>query len=145
MNEPWYRLRFSTLILVGLALSVILFFNSRSRDDGVVCVYLDEGETMCVAYTVTNRGWPETYEIKYAFDDAHTTILGHPKRKFVEDEFYTAVLMRNLLLAVSLLIGVGSVAEVVARLIPPRKPKREPTRQIRGRLISTQSDLPKQA
>jgi hypothetical protein len=145
MKEPWYRIRFSTLIVMGLALAAFLFMNSRSRSDGVVCVYLDEGETLCVAYAVTVRGWPETYEVKYTFDDEHTTILGHPKRKFVEDEFYSPVLLRNLLLAASILVGVASLAEVIARLIPPRKPTSEPTRQIRGRLISTQSDLPKQA
>lgn len=145
MNEPWYRIRLTTLAVMGLALAAFLFMNSRSRSNGVVCVYLDEAETLRVAYAVTQRGWPETYEVKYLFDDEHTTILGHPKRKFVEDEFYSPVLLRNLLLAVSLLIGVGCIAEVVARLIPPRKPKPEPTRQIRGRLISTQTDLPKQA
>lgn len=145
MDEPWYRLRVSTLVLTGLALCAILFFNSRGRSGGVVCVYLDEGQSKCVAYTITLRGWPETYEVKYSFNDTHTTILGHPKRKFLDDEYYTPALLRNMLFFVSVLILIGSLFEVVARLIPPRKAKLEPTRIIRERLISTRSDLPRQA
>lgn len=132
MNDPWYQPRFVTCIGAILLMAAFVALNTWETDKGVFRVYLDEGETLCAAYRGKARGWPQTYAVKYVLDEEATTLLGFPKRKFIDDEFDARPLLINVLIAFFAFASATLVLESTARLVAlrPKKVREEPRRRM---------------
>lgn len=132
MNDPWYQPRFVTCIGAILLMAAFVALNTWATDKGVFRVYLDEGEKLCVAYRGKARGWPQTYAVKYVLDEEATTLLGYPKRKFIDDEYDSRPLWINVLIGFFAFASATLVLESTARLVAlrPKKVREEPRRRM---------------
>jgi hypothetical protein len=134
MNDPWYKLRTPTLIAVGVVVALFLAMNAHDTHKGLTRVMLTEDDSKCVAYQVIQRGWPQVFSVRYEFDNEATTILGFPKRKYLEDEFKLRGLGLNLLLGFVVCLVVALGFEVTLRLFFKPKPVavEEPPQSVRA-------------
>jgi len=132
MNDPWYQPRFVTCIGAILLMAAFVALNTWETDKGVFRVYLDEGEKLCAAYRGKARGWPQTYAVKYVLDEEATTLLGYPKRKFMDDEYDSRPLWINVLIGFFAFASATLVLESTARLVAlrPKKVREEPRRRM---------------
>jgi len=144
MNDPWYQPRFVTCIAVILLMAAFVALNTWETDKGVFRVYLDEGEKLCVAYRGKARGWPQTYSVRYVLDEERTTLLGYPKRKFMDDEYDARPLWINVLAGFIAFGTCTIVLESTVRLIAlrPKKVREEPRRRMVSEIMPTRQEEP---
>jgi len=143
MNDPWYQPRFVTFIAAILLMASFVALNTWETDKGLYRVYLDEGEKLCVAYRGMARGWPETYMVRYVLDEEATTLLGYPKRKFIDDEYNSRPLWINIAIAACAFASLTLVVESLARLVAMR-PKRVRQEMRRSRFASRVQNVAKE-
>jgi hypothetical protein len=132
MNDPWYQPRLVTFIAAILLMAGFVAMNTMESNKGILRVYLDESERMCVAYQGRARGWPQTYSVRYVLDEKETTLLGYPKRKFVDDVYNSKQLWINVLIGIFGIASSTLILESTVRLIArrPKKVQEEPRRRI---------------
>lgn len=132
MNDPWYQPRFVTCLAAIALMAAFVTLNTLQTDTGVYRVYLDEGEKLCVGYRGYARGWPQTYAVKYVLDEQSTTLLGFPKRKFIDDEYDARPLWANVFVAFVAFVSATLVLESTGRLIAlrPKRVREEPRRRM---------------